>query len=134
MLWFAWPGFLGVTDAAGGFNMRAFHLAATRPKASATGFITQTLPVVIQATGTAQLSFLLATAFADVNFTLVWGAQPPDLDAHLSGPASGGGRFHAFFLNQNPETYVSLIGESETGWPGADCGSPRSEHRPVRAW
>jgi uncharacterized protein YfaP (DUF2135 family) len=37
-----------------------------------------------------------------------WGLQPSDLDAHLSGPNTAGGRFHCFFVNRNPVGYVQL--------------------------
>ena len=73
--------------------------------------------VTITSGATTQATFTLVTAFQDVTITVVWGAQPQDLDAHLSGPASsGGGRFHAFFLNPNPETYASLTARDDDGF------------------
>ncbi|MGE3271897.1 MAG: hypothetical protein AB7P40_24295 [Chloroflexota bacterium] len=70
--------------------------------------------------------------------TVYWGANPADLDSHLSGPASGGGRFHLFFLDPNPESYVSLTADAKTGFgpdqvlirplPGSDQYVPGDYH------
>jgi uncharacterized protein YfaP (DUF2135 family) len=32
---------------------------------------------------------------------LTWGASPSDLDSHLAGPTSTGGRFHIYYNNKN---------------------------------
>jgi hypothetical protein len=109
-------GFTAITDAAGAYSIADIPPGSYQVEASAPGFIAQTQPVTIQSTTTSRLDFSLATAFPNLTFTLVWGSQPPDLDAHLSGPASAGGRFHAFFLNPNPETYVSFTGDVQTGF------------------
>jgi uncharacterized protein YjdB len=42
-----------------------------------------------------------------VRVVLTWGATPSDLDSHLTGPLSGGGRFHVYYassgsLNSSP--------------------------------
>jgi hypothetical protein len=100
--------FSATTNVAGSYSIAGIPPGTYQVQASAPGFTTQTQTVVIQATNSAQASFQLATAFPNIAITLVWGAQPTDLDAHLSGPASAGGRFHVFFLNPNPETYASL--------------------------
>lgn len=111
-------GFTATTDAAGGFSLGGIPPGSYQVEASAPGFTSQTQPVTIQTTGTAQLTFFLETAFPNLTFTLVWGAQPPDLDAHLSGPATPAppSRFHAFFLDPNPETYVSLTVDDQDGF------------------
>ena len=110
-------GFTATTDTGGAYSIANIPPGTYQATASAAGFISQTQPVTIQTTQPAQLNFLLATAFADLNFTLVWGTQPPDLDAHLSGPASvPPARFHAFFLALNPEPYVSHTGDDFDGF------------------
>ncbi|MFN8633984.1 MAG: carboxypeptidase-like regulatory domain-containing protein [Chloroflexota bacterium] len=108
-------GLTGTTDANGAFLIQGIDVGAYQATASAPGFTSQTLPVTIGAGTTAQVAFLLGTAFPDITFTLVWGAQPVDLDAHLSGP-SGGGRFHASFLNPNPVPYASLTVQDDDGF------------------
>ncbi len=35
-----------------------------------------------------------------VQVKLSWGATPNDLDSHLTGPATGGGRFHVYYSNK----------------------------------
>lgn len=47
----------------------------------------------------------------DIQIILTWGETPEDLDAHLTGPDSAGGRFHVYFgnmgsLDSNP--YAAL--------------------------
>lgn len=40
---------------------------------------------------------------------LTWGANPYDLDSHLTGPASDGvNRFHLSYIDQNPDVNVDL--------------------------
>lgn len=112
-------GFTGTTDANGAFAIASILPGTYQAIASAPGFISQTLPVTIQTSQQpVQLNFLLATAFADLNFSLAWGSRPADLDAHLSGPAtvSPPPRFHAFFLALNPEPYVSHTGDDSDGF------------------
>jgi len=43
----------------------------------------------------------------DITIVLTWGAQPTDLDSHLSGP-SGATRFHLYYASTNPVPYASL--------------------------
>ena len=110
-------GVTTTTDAGGAFNFAGIPPGTYQATASAPGFITQTQTVTILATQASQLSFALATAFPNLNFTLVWGAVPPDLDAHLSGPGiAQPPRFHAFFNQLTPETYVSHTGDVRTGF------------------
>lgn len=109
-------GFSAATNAGGGFAIGGIPPGAYQATATAPGRIGQALPVTIAGGATAQLTFDLATAFPNLTFTLVWGPQPADLDAHLSGPASGGGRFHAYFLVPNPETYAGVTADAQAGF------------------
>jgi uncharacterized protein YfaP (DUF2135 family) len=43
-----------------------------------------------------------------IQIRLDWGAQPSDLDAHLSGPDGAGGRFHCFFVDRTPVPHAGL--------------------------
>jgi len=36
----------------------------------------------------------------EIRIVLSWGESPPDLDAHLTGPAPDGGRFHVYFAQK----------------------------------
>ncbi|MEO8029222.1 MAG: carboxypeptidase regulatory-like domain-containing protein [Gemmatimonadota bacterium] len=55
----------------------------------------------VQGTSSANLS-LSPSGSNDVRVVLQWGATPPDLDAHLTGPdkATPGTRFHVYFSSQ----------------------------------
>jgi uncharacterized protein YfaP (DUF2135 family) len=109
-------GITGTTNGSGAFTVSGIAPGTYQASASASGFVTRIQMVTIAAGTTTQATFSLVTAFQDVTITLIWGSQPTDLDAHLSGPASGGGRFHAFFLNPNPEQYVSLTARDDDGF------------------
>ena len=110
-------GFTTTTDSGGAFTIANVPPGSYQAEASAPGFISQTQTVTVSATQPTQVNFSLATAFPNLNFTLIWGAQPEDLDAHLSGPGTAQPpRFHAFFLNRDPETYASLTLDDRDGF------------------
>jgi hypothetical protein len=60
--------------------------------------------------------------FDDVyRITVTWGANPPDLDAHLTGPDGTNGRFRLYWANQRVETaegepHARLIADRRTGY------------------
>lgn len=87
-------------------------LAGTRTvNTSATGFASRSDTVNIAANSTTTFSTALVPLSSGVNITIVltWGAQPSDLDSHLTGPmTSGTTRFHCYYANRNPVPYVSL--------------------------
>jgi hypothetical protein len=106
-------GFTATTDAGGAFNIAGVPPGTYQATASAPGFISQTQPVTVLATQATPLTFLLPTAFANLNFTLVWGAQPPDFDAHLSGPGTLVNGFgpERITVTRNPATQQYVAGE-----------------------
>jgi len=101
-------GLSPTADAAGACRLPNIPPGTYQATASVAGFISQTVTVAITSGATTQASFALVQSFPDITITLVWGAQPQDLDLHLSGPAPGGGRFHAFFLDPTPVPYAAL--------------------------
>lgn len=109
-------GITVLTDASGAFTFAELQSGPVTVEASASGFINQTLQTTLDPEAANSLVFALPQVSPDIALTLTWGAQPQDLDAHLSGPASGGGRFHLRFNNPNPETYASLTLDSQTGF------------------
>ena len=110
-------GLTATTGATGAYALPQVEPGSYRVEASAAGFITLTQSTTIQGAGASELNFALATAFPNLNFTLVWGAQPSDLDAHLSGPSSSPpSRFHVFWQNKNPEAYARLTTDTQTGF------------------
>jgi hypothetical protein len=104
------------TDANGAFSLTGLDPGTYQATVSASGFITLTQNVTVAADVTSQFTFSLAVGFADITFTLTWGATPVDLDAHLSGPAPGGARFHASFVDPNPVPYASLTLQDGNGF------------------
>jgi hypothetical protein len=105
-----------VTGSAGTYTVSGVAPGTYQAQATASGFVAQTQAVVVTSGTTSTASFALPTSYADLTITLTWGAQPPDLDLHLSGPDGSGGRFHAFFLNANPVAYASLTAQSRNGF------------------
>jgi hypothetical protein len=77
------------------------------------GFITETRTVTIPAGGSVEQAIALTPARpgGEITIVLTWGGDPPDLDAHLSGPDRSGGRFHLYFANPDaplPSPYATL--------------------------
>src|SRR5262249_33986591 len=50
-----------------------------------------------------------------VTVALTWGASPADLDIHMSGPASGGSRFHLYWNNRDAAPYAAISGDDDNG-------------------
>ncbi|MCE0764772.1 carboxypeptidase-like regulatory domain-containing protein [Pseudonocardia kujensis] len=86
---------------------------AATVRATMTGYLPNTVPATIPASGTVTITVRLRrdvavqtpTAFV---MQLDWGATPRDLDLHCSGPDNAGGRFHCLFSNMQPVPYVRL--------------------------
>ncbi|MDW7649924.1 MAG: TasA family protein [Bacillota bacterium] len=81
----------------------------------AAGYVTGYLTAVSVAnTETGNQNGVLTAAIGDEQYRIVltWGANPSDLDSHLTGPAVEGGRFHVFYANRtytyNGVTYAAL--------------------------
>jgi thermitase len=51
----------------------------------------------------------------EISVALTWGASPDDLDVHMSGPTSGGSRFHLFWYNPDAAPQVSISGDDDNG-------------------
>jgi VCBS repeat-containing protein len=109
----------GTTDASGGYLFAcvpAAEAGAFTLQASATGFSTGTVPVpdlAPSATITVTIALVPLSPCTGgengpITIVLTWGAVPADLDSHLSGPDTAGGRFHVYYNNQNPVDYASL--------------------------
>ena len=82
-------------------------------RTSANGFITETRTITIPANGTTDQSIALTPGRpgGEITIVLTWAGQPDDLDAHLSGPDRGGGRFHLYYANPTapfPSPYATL--------------------------
>jgi len=105
------------TNASGAYTINNPPTGQRTVQTSASGFTTRMDTVSIAASGTTTFSTSLPPVAVAGNVTIVlgWGAQPPDLDAHLTGPNSAGGRFHVYFQDRNPVPYASLDVDVRTG-------------------
>lgn len=107
------------TDANGNYTLNNAPAGVQTVLTSAPGFTSRSDQVTIAANGTTPFSTSLVAISASGNITIVlsWGAQPPDLDSHLTGPdVVNGGRFHVFFSNKTPVPYASLDHDTVTGF------------------
>ena len=99
------------TNAFGIYTLANVPAGARTVTTSADGFTNRTDPVTIAANAnTFQYSALVPVSAANnITIVLTWGANPQDLDAHLSGPdVVHGGRFEAVFFDPSPVPYASL--------------------------
>ncbi|MBI4264117.1 MAG: carboxypeptidase-like regulatory domain-containing protein [Acidobacteria bacterium] len=106
------------TDSSGRYTLSNAPAGSQTVTTSATGFTTRTDTVNVVAGSTTTFSTALVSTGTGSNVTIVltWGSQPSDLDSHLVGPTPGGSRFHCFFGNPNPVSYVSLDVDDVTGF------------------
>lgn len=51
-----------------------------------------------------------------LRIVLTWGESPLNLDSHLTGPQSGGNRFHCYYENQTPNEQVNLDVDDVTSY------------------
>lgn len=99
-----------LTNASGVYTIPNAPSGSRVVTSSAAGFSTRTDTVNITAGGTTTFSAALVPSSASGNITIIltWGATPSDLDSHLRGPNTGGGRFEVYYGNPNPVPYASL--------------------------
>ena len=85
---------------------------------SAPGYVAQTVPVAVQfsATSTVNVNLAPVASTQPITVSLTWGARPDDLDIHLSGPSSGGSRFHLYWNNPNAAPNAALTADADSGY------------------
>jgi hypothetical protein len=110
--------FSTTTSASGQYSIGNLVPGTVTVGFTLSGFTSVSRTVQIVQSQTTNVSVALApnTAGAPIQIVLTWGAAPVDLDAHLSGPTSGGGRFHANFANPSPVSYASLDHDDKDGF------------------
>jgi hypothetical protein len=108
------------TDASGGFRFDCMRPAgpntvvATPLGGYQPGYGLGVVPALGDSAAVIiKLTPIVAT---EIQITLTWGAQPSDLDSHLSGPNQAGDRFHCFFVDKTPVPYVTLDLDVTTGF------------------
>lgn len=87
------------TDGLGKFNLYVINPGSYNLSAAANGFITasQSATVTGGQTGTANFALTAPLAAGQYRVIVTW-QSAIDLDAHMTGPASGNSRFHVWWL------------------------------------
>lgn len=98
------------TNASGVYTIPNAPSGTRTVTASAAGFSTRTDTVIIApgVSNTFSTTLVAGTSSGNVTIILNWGAQPSDLDSHLTGPIPAGGRFHLYYANRNPVPFAVL--------------------------
>jgi hypothetical protein len=109
------------TGGDGRFTLTGAPSGTRTLRTTANGFVTETRTVNIVANGSVEQAIALTPARpgGEITIVLTWGAQPDDLDAHLSGPDRGGGRFHIYYANRSAPSsspYASLDVDDTTSF------------------
>lgn len=97
----------GFADAAGKFEIREVPAGNGVIEVSAPDF--EAVKLGHQSGGSGALRVVLSPKMprGEVRIVLIWGASPPDLDAHLYGPRPSGPRFHIYHEKRKQE-YATL--------------------------
>lgn len=94
-----------ITDSQGRFALRDAPTGTFTCVVRRRGYFTQVVRDVRFNEGQNQLpptTIVPPPAPGSFRIVLTWGQTPNDLDSHLMGPDSAGGRFHCFYGNMNP--------------------------------
>lgn len=78
--------------------------------------ITQRITIVTGENDLPQQTIVSRPAQGDFRIILTWGSNPEDLDTHLTGPSSTGGRFHLCYWDQDPDNGVNLDVDDVTSY------------------
>ena len=93
--------FRATSSATGQISVTGIPYGAVRCTAT-TAFGPVTIDLPIAATGTTSPPTTPAVplpAAGEFRVVLTWGANPRDLDSHVTGPGSQGGRFHVYYAS-----------------------------------
>lgn len=99
------------TDTSGRFTIDDAPEGSRTLSATLMGYVPSTIPVVVTAGESVEVSIGLLAIGAGgdgVAVVLSWGMTPLDLDLHVSGPDGSGGRFHIAYFALSPVPHGSL--------------------------
>lgn len=91
------------TSATGRARLAALNEGVYTLFISAPGMITTTVPnvaVAPDAEGVRRAVLSPVLPSGQTRIVLTWGAEPRDLDSHLTGPNGSGGRFHVYYSSR----------------------------------
>lgn len=108
-----------LTDANGNFNVEGAPTGNFNIVIEKEGFFPITLENTLLNPGGNSLSELIAVDIpepGEIRIVLSWGDKPRDLDSHLTGPDDSLGRFHMYWDNKDPNSFVSLDVDDTTSY------------------
>src|SRR5436309_3621886 len=88
------------SDALGQYQFSSLSANTYTVLVNATGYTTAVRTgIVVGGTAVSGQNVALSSvgSSTELRIVLTWGAQPPDIDSHLTGPTADGGRFHVYF-------------------------------------
>jgi Carboxypeptidase regulatory-like domain/Bacterial Ig-like domain (group 2) len=97
------PSATATTSADGRARLAALDEGVYTVFVTAPGMITAVLPgVTVAPDADGHWSVVISPVLpaGETRIVLTWGADPRDLDSHLTGPNTAGGRFHVYFGNR----------------------------------
>jgi len=112
-------GLSTVTGASGTFTIAGVPTGSRTLQVSLSGFIIHTLPVQVASGSNPPIVTSLSPVLVagEIRIVLNWGAEPTDIDAHITGPKCGTvERFHVFHQDRNPVPYASLNVDDATSF------------------
>jgi hypothetical protein len=120
--------FSAITAEDGSYTIEGLLPGTYSIVASAPGYVAASMNVeVVDEPVTA--NFALSPE-GDITVVLQWGAEPRDLDLHMSGPdGTGEGRFHVYFAAPVHDDYVSLDVDDVNGMGPETITVDESESR-----
>jgi hypothetical protein len=104
--------FSAITDAYGNYTIEDIPVGTYVLIIFADGYFERIVTNVVVSEGENDLdpqTIVQQPEQGSFRIILTWGANPYDLDSHLTGPASDGvNRFHLSYIDQNPDVNVDL--------------------------
>lgn len=87
-----------LSSSTGEYRIVGVRAGTYTLRVQASGFVSETRTgIVIGSRVLAGQDVQLSPDDLDLRIKLTWGAQPSDLDSHLTGPLAAGGRFHVYY-------------------------------------
>lgn len=122
------------TSSNGTYSLADLTVGNAMLDVSAPGFVTQAVPASVQSNQTTTVNVDLESVIAtqEIQVALTWGADPGDLDLHISGPTTSGERFHAYWNNPNAVPHV-VVGSDDRNGGGPETIAIR-RHATTGSW
>ena len=102
--------YTATTGADGTYSFTGLPSGVYTAQISGTGFTTTFFTIVVvggQNNPDQNMSITPVLTGSDIRIVLTWGANPADLDSHLTGPISGTTRFHVYYPSSSRRYPVS---------------------------